>query len=116
MPQIYPNNNSQKRGNARLPKLFVVELQVGDKVYSAEGRTRQQAKHEAAVQGGYQTNNLKSCKTCVHELFLALDFYEKHPAPEKIPRPAVQLPPSMLSGNATAETQPKKSEVSLGPV
>ena len=56
MPQIYPNNNSQKRGNARLPKLFVVELQVGDKVYSAEGRTRQQAKHEAAVQGGYQTN------------------------------------------------------------
>ena len=45
---------------------------------------------------------------------LALDFYEKHPAPEKIPRPAVQLPPSMLSGNATAETQPKKSEVSLG--
>ena len=35
MPQIYPNNNSQKRGNARLPKLFVVELQVGDKVYSA---------------------------------------------------------------------------------
>ena len=53
MPQIYPNNNSQKRGNARLPKLFVVELQVGDKVYSAEGRTRQQAKHEAAVQGEY---------------------------------------------------------------
>jgi double-stranded RNA-binding protein Staufen len=94
MPQIYPNNNSQKRGNARLPKLFVVELQVGDKVYSAEGRTRQQAKHEAAVQ--------------------ALDFYEKHPAPEKLPRPAVQLPPSMLSGNpTTSETQPKKSEVSL---
>ena len=55
MPQIYPNNNSQKRGNARLPKLFVVELQVGDKVYSAEGRTRQQAKHEAAVQGKTQT-------------------------------------------------------------
>ena len=55
MPQIYPNNNSQKRGNARLPKLFVVELQVGDKVYSAEGRTRQQAKHEAAVQGEYTT-------------------------------------------------------------
>ena len=54
MPQIYPNNNSQKRGNARLPKLFVVELQVGDKVYSAEGRTRQQAKHEAAVQGKTQ--------------------------------------------------------------
>ena len=59
MPQIYPNNNSQKRGNARLPKLFVVELQVGDKVYSAEGRTRQQAKHEAAVQGKSLTVRLK---------------------------------------------------------
>lgn len=93
MPQIYPNNNSQKRGSARLPKLFVVELQVGDKVYSSEGRTRQQAKHEAAVQ--------------------ALDYYEKHPAPEKIPRPAVQLPQSMLSGNPNNENQPKKSEVSL---
>ena len=56
----YPNNNSQKRGNARLPKLFVVELQVGDKVYSAEGRTRQQAKHEAAVQGKIQ-NKPETC-------------------------------------------------------
>lgn len=94
MPQIYPNNNSQKRGNARLPKLFIVELQVGDRTYTSEGRTRQQAKHEAAV--------------------AALEYYEKNPAPEKLPRPAVQLPPSMLSGNTTnTESSPKKSEVSL---
>ena len=79
MPQLYPNNNQAKRGSARLPKLFVVELQVGDKIYTSEGRTRQQAKHEAAL--------------------AALEYYEKNPAPEKLQRPAVQLPPSMLSGN-----------------
>lgn len=94
MPQLYPNNNQAKRGAARLPKLFVVELQVGEKIYTSEGRTRQQAKHEAAL--------------------AALEYYEKHPAPEKLQRPAVQLPPSMLSGNVKdQENQPKKSEVSL---
>ena len=51
MPQLYPNNNQAKRGSARLPKLFVVELQVGEKIYTSEGRTRQQAKHEAALAG-----------------------------------------------------------------
>ena len=51
MPQIYPNSNNSKRGNARLPKLFVVELTVGEKVFHSEGRTRQQAKHQAATQG-----------------------------------------------------------------
>merc|ERR1739838_920455 len=81
-------------GSARLPKLFVVELQVGEKISTSEGRTRQQAKHEAAL--------------------AALEYYEKHPAPEKLPRPAVQLPQSMLSGNSKdQENQPKKSEVSL---
>ena len=53
MPQLYPNNNQAKRGSARLPKLFVVELQVGEKIYTSEGRTRQQAKHEAALAGKY---------------------------------------------------------------
>jgi len=51
MPQIYPNSGNSKRGNARLPKLFVVELTVGEKVFHSEGRTRQQAKHQAAKEG-----------------------------------------------------------------
>ena len=72
MPQIYPNNNSQKRGNARLPKLFVVELQVGDKVYSAEGRTRQQAKHEAVVQG-----NIMGILVNFYEFFISTRFLRK---------------------------------------
>jgi hypothetical protein len=61
MPQIYPNSQNQKRGNARLPKLFVVELAVGEKTFVSEGRTRQQAKHTAATQGILYLKNFK-CK------------------------------------------------------
>jgi len=88
MPQIYPNANP-KRINTRPPKLFVVELTVGEKVFHAEGRTRQQAKHSAATQ--------------------ALEYYERNPAPEKVPKPAQSgqpIPPG-------EQSQPKKSEVSL---
>jgi len=64
MPQIYPNANP-KRINTRPPKLFVVELTVGEKVFHAEGRTRQQAKHSAATQG--KLSAAKSAKLHVKE-------------------------------------------------
>lgn len=99
MPQIYPNSNNSKRGNARLPKLFVVELTVGEKVFHSEGRTRQQAKHQAATQG-----------------VLALEYYERNPPPEKIPKTNNSSPPTQQtqnSNNTQSHDQPKKSEVSL---
>lgn len=86
MPQIYPNANN-KRVNTRPPKLFVVELTVGEKIFHAEGRTRQQAKHSAATQ--------------------ALEYYERNPAPEKVPKAQTGQP---VPGD---QAQPKKSEVSL---
>jgi len=96
MPQIYPNSGSSKRGNARLPKLFVVELTVGEKIFHSEGRTRQQAKHQAATQ--------------------ALDYYERNPPQEKIPKPTAASQPqthTQSQNTSHSHDQPKKSEVSL---
>lgn len=106
MPQIYPNSQNQKRGNARLPKLFVVELAVGEKTFVSEGRTRQQAKHTAATQGILYLKNFKS-----------LEYYERNPPPEKMLKngtTGLTSQPAATSNVApVTHDQPKKSEVSL---
>jgi double-stranded RNA-binding protein Staufen len=111
VPQIYPNApNGAKTRNTRVPKLFVVELNVGTQIIVCEGRTRQQARHAAAEK--------------------ALAYFEANLAPEKKPPRTIENPANAGGGqgggnrssgdnkteNSSTEKStpgPKKSEVSL---